>query len=101
MIRTSSQDNAVFVSLNNPHAALNVSTISNVLEEAIVLAGLKGQGFSSKSFQCTGETAAIEAGQDPQIAMKVGRWKTQSVFFEHYVHSRTPASFTADILNHV
>ena len=36
VVRTLSQDNnAVFVSLNNPHTALNASTISNALEEAI------------------------------------------------------------------
>ena len=43
MIRTSYQDNVVFVSLNFPHTALNASTISNVLEEASELAGLKGR----------------------------------------------------------
>jgi site-specific recombinase XerD len=97
---TSPVDNAVFVSLKKPYTALGAQSIANILEDAIELAGLGGQGFSAKSFRCTGATAAIEAGQDPNIVMKMGRWKTESVFYEHYVHSRTPANFTANILEH-
>lgn len=100
MLRTSAPDNAVFVSLTGSHKAVEASTIGSILEEAIKLAGLAGQGYSAKSFRPTGATAAIEAGHDPDIVMKMGRWKTRGVFFEHYVHSRTPASFSADIIDH-
>ena len=56
-------------------------------------------GFSAKSFRPTGATVAIEEGHDAADVMKVGRWKTQTVFYEHYVHSKTPASFTESIIH--
>ncbi len=70
------------------------------MNEAIRLAGLNNQGFSAKSFRPTGATIAIDSGCDPEITMRQGRWKTRSVFFEHYVHSKPPVSMSSDILLH-
>jgi hypothetical protein len=84
----------VFLSLVRPFAALTSPQVGAVLNEAIHLAGLSGKGFSAKFFRPTGATLAVEAGIDPEVVRKTGRWKTSHVFYEHYVHSRTPAALT-------
>lgn len=91
-------DKAVFLSLKRPHEAISSAAVGKVLEESIRLAGLAGQGFTAKSFRPTGATTAIQSGVDPHIVQKVGRWKSADVFFQHYVHSRTPADFTSEVL---
>ncbi len=92
------QDNPVFLSLNPPFKAISACTVANILNDAIKLAGLEGRGFSAKSFRPTGATAAIDMNHDPEMTMQVGRWKTRSIFFEHYVHAKPPVSFSGDIL---
>jgi hypothetical protein len=84
----------VFLSLNAPFAALTAVQIGRVLNDAITLAGLSGLGYSAKYFRPTGATLAVAAGVDPEVVRKAGRWKTSHVFYEHYVHSRTPAALT-------
>ena len=90
-------DNAVFLTLTTPHRSITSGTVASILCDAIKLAGLDGQGFSAKSFRPTGATAAIDMKCDPEIAMQLGRWKTRSVFFDHYVHSKPPEGLSADI----
>ena len=92
------EDNPVFLTLIPPYRAISAGTVATVLNDAIKLAGLDGHGFSAKSFRPTGATAAIDMKCDPEIAMQLGRWKTRSVFFDHYVHSRPPASLSSDIM---
>ena len=92
------QDNAVFLTVYPPYKALDASRIARVMEQAIKVAGLEGQGFTAKSFRPTGATMAIASKQDPQIVMKLGRWKTESVFYGHYVHTKTPENFTGSVL---
>ena len=92
------EGNPVFLSLTPPYHAIAAGTVASVLNEAIKLAGLDGQGFSAKSFRPTGATAAIDMQCDPDTAMQLGRWKTRSVFFEHYVHSRPPENLSTNIL---
>ena len=84
----------VFLALNAPHNALTAVQIGQILNEAIRLAGLSGLGYSAKYFRPTGATLAVAAGIDPEVVRKAGRWKTAHVFYEHYVHSRTPAALT-------
>ena len=88
----------VFLTLTAPYKAISASTAATILNEAIKLAGLDGMGYSAKSFRPTGATAAIDMHCDPDIAMRLGRWKTRSVFYEHYVHSKPPASLFSDII---
>ena len=64
------------------------------------MAGLHGHGFSAKSFRPTGATSAIDIGCDPKVVHRLGWWKTESVFFEHYVHSRTDVYYTQSLLDH-
>ena len=70
------------------------------MNTTIDLVGLYGQGFPAKCFRRTGATIAVETGCDPEVAMRLGRWKTRSVFFDHYVHSKPPDTFSANILHH-
>ena len=96
--RSATDDNAVFLPLDPPFKAPEASQIAQIMETAIQEAGLAGQGFTAKSFRPTGATMAIACNQDPNIVMKVGRWKTASVFYGHYVHTQTPANFTGALL---
>jgi hypothetical protein len=92
------QDKPLFLTLSQPFRAISSSTVASILESAITRAGLDNQMYTA-SFRPTGATLAIESGKDPDMVMKMGRWKTRSVFMDHYVHSRTPEEFTEDILS--
>ena len=87
----------VFIMLQPPFRALRTSTIANIMEEAIRTAGLENKRYSAKSFRPTGETAAIDSGQNPDIVMKTGRWKTASVFRDHYVHLQPPIDHSLNV----
>lgn len=92
-------DGAVFLSLNQPYKAIDASTVSDILTQAISLAGLGGQGFKPKSFRPAAATAGVQMKYEPAMLMKTGRWKSESVFFDHYVHAKNDPKFTDDILN--
>lgn len=89
----------VFLSCKKPHRAICAATVASILNKSIRLAGLDDSIYSAKSFRPSGATAAIEAGINPDKARRIGRWKTESVFFDHYVHDKTAASYTDSILN--
>ena len=89
----------VFLALTHPFGGLKSSTIAKIMEQGIVQAGLSGLGFSAKSYRPTGATYAIDAEIDAEIIMEIGRWKTRPVFYEHYVHSKTPANYTDKVLS--
>ncbi|XP_066963207.1 integrase/recombinase xerD homolog [Macrobrachium rosenbergii] len=88
----------VFLTLNKPYRALSSAAVRTILNEAIGLVGLDTKKFTAKCFRPTGATRAVEKGFDPNVVQKIGRWKTTSVFFEHYVHSRVPNNFTDGLL---
>jgi hypothetical protein len=92
------EGNPVFLTLTAPYRAIAAGTVSTILNDAIKLAGLDNQGFSAKTFRPTGATAAIDMKCDPDTAMQLGRWKTRSVFFDHYVHSRPPEHLATNIM---
>ena len=93
-----SSNGPVFISLRKPYGALSSSAIRQILNDAIETVGLSRNDFTAKSFRPTGATIAITEGFDPNVVQQIGRWKTSSVFFEHYVHSRVPINFTDKIL---
>jgi hypothetical protein len=99
--RAQADGSPVFISLVKPSRKLASSGIAQVLNKAIKLAGLEGQGYSAKSFRPTGATTAIANNYDPDTVMKIGKWKTREVFMGHYVHSQTPSSFTTSMFNQV
>ncbi len=93
---------AVFVSLNKKqgmYQGLKSSGVRAVLNEAIKRAGLDCKLYTSKCFRVTGATTGVRAGQDPNIVRSLGRWKSCSVFEEHYVHNIPPRVYTDNILN--
>ena len=89
----------VFISLKKPYGALSSQVITNILNESISLVGLSRDIYSAKSFRPSGATKAVSVGFDPNMVQKVGRWKTSTVFFEHYVHSQVPNNFTDKLLS--
>ena len=85
-----------FLTLVRPFVAVSASTVSGILQEAISHAekfGL-GSGHRPKDFRPTGATRAVQLGFDADDVQRMGRWKTRSVFLEHYVHSEMDPSFT-------
>jgi hypothetical protein len=81
--------------LNKPFHALSSSSIATILQQAIDRTGLKG--FSAKCFWPSAATQAIAMGCDLNVARQIGRWKSQSVFEEHYVHVVVPDSYVDDM----
>ena len=90
--------NPVFISLKSPYKALSAASIAKDLNTVIKDSGLDTTVYSAKSFRPTGATRAIEQGIDPDKVRRLGRWKTQTVFFEHYVHDKVPLSTTDSII---
>ena len=90
--------NPLFLSLKQPFDAISAKTVTRILEKAIILAGLKESGFSAKSFRPTGATVAVQAGVDPDVVRRVGRWKSRETFETHYVHSQPPKEMTDVVL---
>ena len=87
----------MFITLKRPFKAISAQTVARILERAIVLAGLENQLYSAKSFRPMGATNAVESGLDPDVIMKVGRWKSCETFMTHYVHAKPVSSFTDSI----
>ena len=79
----------VFLSLHKPYKAISAATVGSVLSESISLAGLSPSLYTPKSFRPSGATKAVDSGMDPDKVRRLGRWKTSSVFYEHYVFDKT------------
>ena len=94
--RTEAGD-AVFLSLTRPYKAISASTVGKILEDAITKAGLAGQNYGPRSFWPTGATTAVKKHHNIDKVRKLGRWKTETVFLEHYVHVETDPQYTSDI----
>ncbi len=56
-------------------------------------------GYTSRSFRVTGATTGVLCGQDSNIVRNMGRWKSCSIFEEHYVHTIPSADFTDKTIN--
>ena len=93
----SGDSHPVFIGLNRPYNAISAATVGSILAEAISLAGLDSSMFTPKCFRPSGATKAVECGFDPEKVRRLGRWKTSSVFFEHYVFDKTPDNFCNEL----
>ena len=98
--RAQAQGSPVFLTLQPEYRTISADTVRNILDTTINMAGLAGMGFSAKSFRPTGATYAVVLGYDPELVMRIGRWKMRSVFFEHYIHSQVPKDYTSSLLAH-
>jgi hypothetical protein len=96
--RSSVPYNPVFLTLNKPYHAIDASTMSAILCQAIKLAGLSSPPYTAKSFRPTGATHAIDSGLHPDVARHIGRWRSQDTFEKHYVHTKVPASYVPNLL---
>ncbi len=97
-MRAQVPDHPVFITLNAPYHAISADTVRNIMDTAITKSGLGNQGYSAKCYRPTGATYSIAMGYDPEIIMRIGRWKTRSVFFDHYVHSQVPSNYSSNLL---
>jgi hypothetical protein len=96
--REQTLDKPVFLTLTKPFRAIDSKTVSNILKTALKHVGLQSEGFRPKDFRPTGATKAVESLEDPKKVMRLGRWKTESVFYEHYVHSVPSDTISDNIL---
>ena len=90
------QKGSLLISIYPPYRTISAMRVVLILEDAISRAGLSGQGYSAKSFRPTGATYAVK-NCDPDNIMKVGLWKTKSVFFNNYVHNKPPCDYAGNI----
>ena len=86
----------VFLSLVRPFTAVSAGSVAAILQEAIYFAEKHGlsKGHTPKDFRPTGATRAVQLGFDTDDVQRLGRWKTRSVFLDHYVHNRVDPSYT-------
>ena len=88
-------DLPLFLHLKQP-VGLKASSISVILRKALSLAGLSG--FQAKDFRPTGATQSVRSGENVENVRMLGRWKTASVFMEHYVHSQPSTDYSDNLL---
>jgi hypothetical protein len=72
--------------------------ISNILKMVIKEAGMDSSVITARSFRSGGATSGIKNGVMPDQLMKIGRWKSTDVFYNHYVAARTSQDTTDRIL---
>lgn len=99
-VRASNPHSPVLLSLNKPYNHLSAAGIASVLSDAIRKAGLAGKGFTPRSFRTTGAQAAVDVNIDPKTAQQQGRWKSEAIFYIHYVHSKLPTDYTDRLFTH-
>ncbi len=88
----------VFVSLQPPYTAITATTVANVLNQSIALAGLDRHIYSAKNFRPTGATTTVQQGVEPQQVQALGHWKQSDTFLKHYVYSALHVSVMDNIL---
>lgn len=93
------KESPLFISLRPPYKAINSSTISRILNNAINLAGLDSSVFTAKNFRPSAATAAMNSNVSAETAMQVGRWKTKEVFMNHYVYPKAPEDYTQNVVS--
>jgi len=76
-------DHPVFLYLNKLAEPLGSQRIAKVMSLTLKEAGI--DNTTAKSFRKTGASTAINKGADPDLVMKLGRWKSVDVFYKHYV----------------
>lgn len=93
------KENAAFLALTPPYKAIGAQTVAQILNDVIGEAGLSVTQFSAKAFRPSAATAAVVSGCDPNVARLRGRWKTEPVFFNHYVYPVDKINVSETILS--
>ena len=82
--RTHIATKPVFIYLNSKTpASLGSQRIAKIMTQTLRDAGI--DDTTARSFRKSGASAAINKGTDPDLVMKLGRWKSVDVFYRHYV----------------
>lgn len=95
---TDSNNGPVFFTLTHPFLQVDSSTISHVLNESIWLVGLSPQ-FTARCFRPTGATTAMQSGADAREVRQLGLWKSEEVFYQHYIYPTSKINITSSVLN--
>ena len=90
-------EKSIFLYLNDKQAEpLGSQRIAKIMTLTLQAAGI--DDTTARSFRKSGASAAINKGTDPDLIMKLGRWKSVDVFYKHYV-DWDKADLTDTILN--
>jgi integrase len=82
--RATLPDSPVFIYLEgNTANKLSDQRVATVLKNTLRAAGI--DEATARSFRKTGASSAINKGVDPDLVMKLGRWRSVDVFYRHYV----------------
>ena len=92
-------DGPVFLPISGspPLKQVDSSTIASDLRDIIRLAGLPSH-FTPRCFRPTGATVAVHEGGNDRDIRQLGRWKTEEVFYQHYVYPNSKTNITDSIL---
>ncbi|KAK3777035.1 hypothetical protein RRG08_008888 [Elysia crispata] len=96
--RLTDSDGPVFLTLKQPFRQVESSTVARILNESIRQAGLPPH-FTARCFRSTGATKAMHSGADAREVRQLGRWKSEEVFYQHYVYPTSKSSITSSVLN--
>lgn len=92
------KDGPVFITLRPPYRALTAQSIANILKDSISMTSLPPDIFTAKNFRPSAATAAIVSGCDNNTVRIRGRWKTESIFLNHYVYPVSEVNISQKIL---
>lgn len=96
--RFTTNEGPVFITLKHPFRQVDSSTVSRILNESIKQAGLPSH-FTAKCFRPTGATTAMYSGADAREVRQLGRWKSEDVFYQHYVYPTSKSNITSSVLS--
>jgi len=81
-VKISNQPLFIYLNAKTP-ATLGRQRIAKIMTQTLQNAGI--DDTTARSFRKSGASTAINKGADPDLVMKLGRWKSVDVFYKHYV----------------
>jgi site-specific recombinase XerD len=90
-------DSKLFIATKKPFGGLTAQRCSKLLQQVAQQAGLDPQLFTGRTFRRGGATTAINHNINPDVVMKMGRWKSPQVMYEHYVRAKPNQSYTDQV----
>jgi integrase len=90
-------DSKLFIATKKPFGGLTAQRCSKLLQQVAQQAGLDPQLFTGRTFRRGGATTAINHNINPDVVMKMGRWKSPQVMYEHYVRAKPNQSYSDQV----
>lgn len=84
----------VFISLSAPYHNISFKRCAAILRWCSEKAGLDPKVFTAKTYRKGGVNTALQKGIEPDAIMRLGNWKNDDVFWQHYVLRTIPPQFT-------